>query len=219
MDEKEKRRLNRMWEYENDAFSRGYKKIAGVDEAGRGPLAGPVVAASVILPQGFLIEHCNDSKKLSAELRQKLFNEINSNPQIEIGVGIVSSQDIDSMNILRASLLAMTLAIKNMKCQPDYILVDGDYLPSIEIEGRSIVKGDSKCISIAAASIVAKQTRDKIMEHYDKVYNQYGFAKHKGYGTSYHLDMLMRHGPSPIHRKTFLPVRKIYEESELWQTD
>lgn len=219
MDEKEKRRLDRMWEYENDAFSRGYKKIAGIDEAGRGPLAGPVVAAAVILPHGFLIEHCNDSKKLSVELREKIFNELDSNPQIEIGVGIVSSEDIDSMNILRASLLAMTIAVKNLKSPPDYILVDGDYLPSPDIEGRCIVKGDSRSISIAAASIIAKQTRDKIMEQYDKIYNQYGFAKHKGYGTSYHLDMLMKHGPSPIHRKTFLPVRKIYEENELWQTD
>jgi ribonuclease HII len=219
MDKKEKRRLNKMWEYENDALVRGYKKIAGIDEAGRGPLAGPVVAAAVILPSGLLLENCNDSKKLSPELRQKIYEKIKGNPDIEFGIGIVSHDEIDSLNILRASLLAMTIAVKNLKNPPDYILVDGDAMPVFEIAGRCIVKGDAKSISIAAASIIAKQTRDSIMDEYDKQYGQYGFAKHKGYGTEYHLDMLTKHGPSPIHRRSFLHDKRQEKEIKLWKTD
>lgn len=218
MDNQEKRRLNKMWEYENDAFLRGHKRIAGVDEAGRGPLAGPVVAAAVILPDGYLLEKCNDSKKLSPELRQELFVKLTGNSEIEIGVGIITHEEIDRMNILRAALLAMTIAVRNLKIPPDYVLVDGNSLPSFGIESRCIVKGDSRSISIAAASIVAKQTRDAMMNEYDKQYANYGFAKHKGYGTQFHLDMLTKYGPSPIHRKTFLPLRKHYEENDLWQT-
>jgi ribonuclease HII len=218
MDKQEKRRLEKMRLYEDDAFSSGHKFVAGVDEAGRGPLAGPVVAAAVILPQNLLLEKCNDSKKLSSELRCRLFNEITSNPNIHFGVGIVSHEEIDRINILRAALLAMTIAVKNLKVRPDYVMVDGNCTPDFGVESRCIIKGDSKSISVAAASIIAKQTRDAIMDEFDKQYSNYGFSKHKGYGTQYHLDMLMKHGPSPIHRKTFLPVRRQYKEDDLWQT-
>ncbi len=207
-----------MWEYENDALSRGFSTIAGVDEAGRGPLAGPVVAAAVILPPGLLIENCNDSKKLSARSRSSLYEEIINHPDIKVGTGMASEEEIDAMNILRATIHAMTLAINNLDTRPDLVLIDGLLIPDLDIENRRVIRGDSKSISIAAASIVAKQTRDRIMLEYDKEYALYGFAKHKGYGTRHHFEMLEKHGPSPIHRKTFLPVRKHYEELNLWQT-
>lgn len=218
MDKREKRRLKQMWKYENDALSRGFSLIAGVDEAGRGPLAGPVVAAAVVLPPGLMLENCDDSKRLCPELRSLIYDKIIGNPDIATGTGIVSPEEIDRMNILRATIRAMTLAVMELKTRPDYVLVDGLSIPALGIENRQVIKGDSKSLSIAAASIVAKQTRDSIMKEYDKAYGEYGFAKHKGYGTSEHLESLRKHGPSPIHRKTFLPVRRQYEELDLWQT-
>jgi len=215
----EKRRLKRMWQYENDAFSRGFSVIAGMDEAGRGPLAGPVVAAAAILPKGLMLENCNDSKQLSAKLRQELYEEIMRNPEIETGIGVVPHDKIDEINILRATILAMTLAVRDLKKRPDFVLIDALFIPDLGIENRGVIKGDSRSISIAAASIVAKQTRDNRMLEYDRQYPRYGFAKHKGYGTKHHREMLKIHGPSPIHRKTFLPAREQCEELDLWRTD
>ena len=219
MESDEKRRLKSMWQYENDAFSRGFSVIAGMDEAGRGPLAGPVVAAAAILPRGFMLENCNDSKQLSAKLRQELYEEIMGNPEIEIGIGVVPHDKIDEINILRATIHAMTFAVRDLKKQPDFVLIDALFIPDLGIENRGVIRGDSRSITIAAASIVAKQTRDNLMLEYDRQYPQYGFAKHKGYGTKYHQEMLKIHGPSPIHRKTFLPAREQCEELDLWQTD
>ena len=219
MESDEKRRLKSMWQYENDAFSRGFSVIAGMDEAGRGPLAGPVVAAAAILPRGFMLENCNDSKQLSAKLRQELYEEIMGNPEIETGIGVVPHDKIDEINILRATILAMTFAVRDLKKQPDFVLIDALFIPDLGIENRGVIRGDSRSITIAAASIVAKQTRDNLMLEYDRQYPQYGFAKHKGYGTKYHQEMLKIHGPSPIHRKTFLPAREQCEELDLWQTD
>lgn len=219
MESDEKRRLKSMWQYENDAFSRGFSVIAGMDEAGRGPLAGPVVAAAAILPRGFMLENCNDSKQLSAKLRQELYEEIMGNHEIETGIGVVPHDKIDEINILRATILAMTLAVRDLKKQPDFVLIDALFIPDLGIENRGVIRGDSRSITIAAASIVAKQTRDNLMLEHDRQYPQYGFAKHKGYGTKYHQEMLKIHGPSPIHRKTFLPAREQCEELDLWRTD
>jgi len=219
MEKEEKKRLKSMWEYENNALSRGFSIIAGVDEAGRGPLAGPVVAAAAILPRNLMLEKCNDSNQLSPTLRRKLYDEIMGHPDIEVGIGTVSHEQIDQMNILRATIRAMTLAVTDLKKRPDFVLIDALFILDLGIENRGVIKGDSRSLSIAAASIVAKQTRDNLMVEYDKEYPQYGFAKHKGYGTLLHRNMLLKHGPCPIHRKTFLPVRDQCEELELWQTD
>jgi ribonuclease HII len=216
MERRETQRLRRMWEYEDDSHTRGYTLVAGVDEAGRGPLAGPVVAAAVILPKGKLIEHCNDSKLLTPTARRQLCETILSDSEILVGIGVVSSVEIDEVNILRATIRAMTLAVQDLPQRPEYVLVDGLSIPGLGIENRAIIKGDSKSISIAAASIIAKKTRDDIMEDYDRTYREYGFARHKGYGTAAHLEMLKKHGPCPIHRRSFMPVKTCYEELKLW---
>ncbi len=178
---------------------------AGVDEAGRGPLAGPVVASAVILPQECNIAGLNDSKKLSPQQRETLFNQIKDLAAI-IGVGIVAPEEIDRINILRASLLAMEIAVKNLSPQPDFLLIDGNTRTSILIQQETVVKGDSICCSIAAASIIAKVTRDSIMDDYHNTYPEYNFKKHKGYPTKEHLEALRKFGPCPIHRKTFRGV-------------
>lgn len=181
------------------------KILAGVDEAGRGPLAGPVVAAAVILPEGCEIDGLNDSKKLSAEKRESLFHQIKS-LAIVTGIGIVEPEEIDRINILRATLLAMEIAVKNLSPQPDYLLIDGNTRTSLLIPQQTVVKGDSRCCSIAAASIIAKVIRDSIMDDYHKIYPEYNFKKHKGYPTKEHFEALRRFGPCPIHRKTFKGV-------------
>lgn len=178
---------------------------AGVDEAGRGPLAGPVVAAAVILDKSKEIKGLNDSKKLSQKRRDELFDRI-INDSLTFGIGIVDNLQIDKINILQAALKAMEIAVDNLNQTPDFIFIDGNQKISLELPQRSITKGDSKCASIAAASIMAKVTRDRIMAEYDSKFPNYNFLKHKGYPTKNHYEMIKKFGPCPIHRKTFKGV-------------
>ena len=199
--EAEKQRIEAMREYEEmyDTFS----YICGIDEAGRGPLAGPVVAGAVILPKGKRILYVNDSKKLSEKKREMLYDVI-LNEAVSVGVGIVSPERIDEINILNATYEAMREAINNLTVKPDILLNDAVTIPGVDIEQVPIIKGDAKSLSIASASIIAKVTRDRLMYHYDELYPEYGFAKHKGYGTKLHTDVLKEIGPCHIHRKTFI---------------
>lgn len=180
-----------------------YAHICGVDEAGRGPLCGPVVAGAVILPKNCDILYINDSKKLSEKMRDTLYDEI-SKGAIAWGVGIVPPERIDEINILQATYEAMRIAIDNLKVTPDILLNDAVTIPEIDIMQVPIIKGDAKSQSIAAASIMAKVTRDRIMAEYDAIYPEYGFARHKGYGTKAHIEALKEFGPCPIHRRTFI---------------
>ena len=191
-----------------DYWTKGVGFLCGIDEVGRGPLAGPVVAASVILPEGCHIEGIKDSKKLSPERREELFGKI-LNKAISIGLGIVEPILIDRINILQATYEAMRRAILSMRVFPEYVIVDGRPIPGLPLPQEGIVKGDSLSISIGAASIVAKVVRDRIMEMYDLIFPQYGFARNKGYGTKEHIEALFRYGPCPIHRRSFRPVYEI----------
>ncbi len=194
---------------EESLCEKGYANIAGVDEAGRGPLAGPVVAAAVILPVGVTIEGIADSKKLSPKRRDILFDEIVQSGAI-CSVGVIDHATIDKINILKASLMAMRKAVATMETCPDFVLVDGSFtIPHLDIPQLSIVGGDNICTSISAASIIAKVTRDRIMDHYQELYPEFSFASHRGYPTAKHLDELREHGPTDIHRKTFRPVEEI----------
>lgn len=189
--------------HEKNLWKLGYKNIAGIDEAGRGPLAGPVVAAAVILPVDYYHSEINDSKKISPQKREKLYNII-INDAIDFAVGIVSNTEIDSLNILQATFKAMKLAIDNLKIKPDFLLIDGNRFCDSSISYKLIIKGDSKSLSIAAASIIAKVTRDKIMNDLTIMYPEYNFSKHKGYGTKEHIELIKKYGRSPIHRTSFL---------------
>jgi len=193
--------------HERNLSSSGYSSIAGVDEAGRGPLAGPVVASAVIIRNFKFKERIDDSKKLTAKRREKAYREILS--KAIVGVGIVDEKTIDDINIYQATKKAMQMAISKLEIPPDYVIVDGNMRIATKCPLKCIIKGDSKSISIAAASIVAKVTRDRLMIEYDKVYPQYGFARHKGYGTKIHIKALNAHGPSPIHRNSFHPVKDL----------
>lgn len=185
---------------QNDA---GYENVCGVDEAGRGPLCGPVVAAACILPMGLVIEGLNDSKKLTPKKRDALYDYICENA-ISYCIAEASVAEIDELNILEATLLAMRRAIAGLSVPADFALIDGNVARDFQIPARAIVKGDATSPSIAAASILAKVTRDRQCEELDRLYPQYGIAKHKGYGTKVHMDALREHGPSPIHRKQFI---------------
>ncbi|WP_432400609.1 ribonuclease HII [Wukongibacter sp. M2B1] len=196
-------RLKTLWQYEGKCLKFGFESIAGLDEAGRGPLAGPVVASAVILPKYELIEGVNDSKKLSEKKRDELYEKI-QDIAVDIGVGIVDNTLIDKINIFNATKLAMKRAIESMKIKPDFMLIDALEIADINIKQKSIIKGDSKSISIAAASIIAKVTRDRIVKEYDLTYPDYKFSKHKGYGTKEHYDAIMKYGITPMHRKSFL---------------
>lgn len=196
-----------MWTYEKKAASSGFLLIAGVDEAGRGPLAGPVVSAAVILPADFSVEGVNDSKKLTAAKRDRLFDRIRAEA-VSVAVGIADHEEIDRLNILQASLLSMKRAVQALETPPDYLLIDGIFTVSYPAAQEAIKKGDSLSMSIAAASIIAKVTRDRIMENYDREFPQYGFKKHKGYPTQKHREAIQQHGPSPIHRKSFSGVKE-----------
>lgn len=201
MKEKEIQRLNNLKEID---INQNVKLLAGIDEAGRGPLAGPVVVGAVILPKESLIEGVNDSKKVSEKKREKLYDEI-TKEAIAWGVGIVDEKEIDEINILNATKKALTMALQNMKIKPDKILVDAlTHIDTLGIPYTSIIKGDATSYSIAAASIIAKVTRDRIMREYDKKYPEYGFAKHKGYGTTAHIQAIKQHGACMIHRKSFI---------------
>lgn len=200
-EEKEQLRLDTMLKYERSYVA--YQHICGIDEAGRGPLAGPVVAGAVILPVDCKIRYLNDSKKLSAARREELFDEI-MDKAVAASVGIVSPARIDEINILQATYEAMRQAIGKLSVTPDLLLNDAVTIPQVDISQVPIIKGDAKSMSIAAASILAKVTRDRLMVEYDKVMPEYGFAGHKGYGSAAHIEALKKYGPSPIHRKTFI---------------
>ena len=196
--------------YEQNAVNAGYKVVCGIDEAGRGPLAGPVHAAAVILPIGLEIEGLNDSKKLSEKKREQLFDVI-CEKAIDYSIGVATEKEIDEINILNATFLAMHRAVEGLKIKPDYALIDGNQYPKIPfVTEETVVKGDAKSMSIAAASILAKVSRDRFMLEKAKEYPEYCFEKHKGYGTKVHYEAIKEFGPSPIHRLTFL--KKFYGE-------
>jgi len=193
--------------FEQRARSRGYRLIAGIDEAGRGALAGPVVAAAVILPAGMRIEGVDDSKRLSPEKRERLFEVIMAQA-LRVGVGMAGHKEIDRVNILQATRLAMQEAVGKLSPPPDYLLIDGITTIASPLPQKTIVKGDVLSLSIAAASIVAKVSRDRLMRELDQKYPGYGFAGHKGYGSADHLEAIRRLGPSPVHRLTFGGVKE-----------
>ena len=200
------------WEpFEETARNRGFQFIAGLDEAGRGPLAGPVVAAAVVLPPTRIMKGIDDSKVLSPEQRETALSLIQRRA-LGVGVGIVETEEIDRLNILRASLKAMELAVESLPRRPDYLFIDGLHCLSLSIEQQAIPKGDGRCLSIAAASIVAKVTRDRLMVTYHQEYPEYNFAKHKGYGTREHFQAIQKYGCCPLHRQSF---KKIYQLSLL----
>ena len=197
----EKERMYKMFSFEREYADR--QSICGIDEVGRGPFAGPVVAAAVILPKDCDILYLNDSKKLSEKKRELLYDEIYEKA-VAIGIGMSSEKVIDEINILQATYEAMRQAVSRLSAQPQLLLNDAVTIPEIQIPQVPIIKGDAKSVSIAAASIVAKVTRDRMMEEYDKVLPEYGFASNKGYGSAAHIEALKKYGPSPIHRKTFI---------------
>lgn len=199
--------MTELWNYEHACYDEGYSLICGVDEAGRGPLAGPVCAAAVILPRDLEIEGLNDSKKLTEKRREALYDII-VEKAVAYGIAFASEKEIDEINILQATFLAMQRAVERLSVCPDMVLVDGNREPELNLPVKTIVKGDSLSANIAAASILAKVTRDRLMLEQDKIYPEYGFALHKGYGTKAHYAALREHGACPIHRQTFL--RKFY---------
>ena len=202
------KRLLEITRFEKAAESQGYLTIAGVDEAGRGPLAGPVVAAACILPKGLYIDKIDDSKRLTHASREEIFHMLTTHPDVIYGVGIVDAFIIDQINILQATLQAMAAAIVYLRQQPDFVLIDGNQKPPIQIPCEAIVKGDSLSQSIMAAAIIAKVTRDHQMVEYDQQYPQYGFKTHKGYPTPEHIAALKQWGPCPLHRKSYQPVKE-----------
>ena len=204
MKEQEELRLTKLKEIENKIYANNIKYIAGIDEAGRGPLAGPVVVGCVILPKESFIEGINDSKKISEKRREVLYNKI-TEEAIAWGVGIIEQDEIDEINILNATKKALTIAVSNLKIKPQHIIVDAlQKIDTLGIPYTSIIKGDALSYSIAAASIIAKVTRDRIMYEWDKVYPQYGFSKHKGYGTANHIQAIKEYGPCLLHRNSFI---------------
>lgn len=207
VDEEEWHRLVKLTDFEKAARKNGYKIIAGVDEAGRGPLAGPVLAAACIIPENYYVPGVDDSKKLTAKKRQEIYQQIIKDKQIIYGVGLIEVDEIDRINIYQASLQAMLLAIESLTVQPDFLLVDGVDLLHASIPSQKIIEGDALSQSIAAASIIAKETRDHLMMQYHEKWPQYGFDQHKGYCTARHIAALSQHGPCPIHRKSFEPVK------------
>jgi len=201
-------RVKELYKFENELLSKGYNLIAGTDEAGRGSLVGPVVIAAVILPPNFYLAKLNDSKKISAKVREKLFDEIQaaaiSYSCVEVGV-----EEIDTLNIYQATIQGMLRAVAALTIKPDFVLTDAMKVDFGEIPTRAIIHGDALSASIAAASIIAKVTRDRLADEWSKIYPQYGFEKNRGYGTKLHLDAIKKFGPTQIHRKTFNPVKEI----------
>lgn len=197
------------FDFENEARAKGFAVIAGVDEAGRGPLAGDVYAGAVILPEGYDISGLNDSKKLTEKKRELLFEKLTNDPAVDWSVGIATVAEIDAINILNAAFLAMKRAAEGLSRKPDLLLVDGNKAPGTGFAEKTVVKGDALSYSIAAASIIAKVSRDRYMKTLAQQYPEYLFEKHKGYGTALHYEMLRKYGISPAHRRTFL---KNFEE-------
>ena len=204
--ELERYRFEQLTLYEREAPAH---PVAGVDEAGRGPLAGPVVAAACVLPQGHFHPDLDDSKKITERRREGLFEVLTNDPEVAYGVGIVSPEEIDRVNIYQATILAMLQAVDALPREPNYLLVDGLKLPHPHIGVRELIKGDTLSLSIMAASVIAKVTRDRMMREYDRQWPEYGFAKHKGYGTQAHRQAIMSQGPCQIHRKTFEPIKSL----------
>lgn len=203
MKEKEEERLKVLKQQENELRKKGFNKICGIDEAGRGPLAGPVVIASVIMPADSMIEGVNDSKKVSEKKREILYDKI-IEQAISYGVAIIGQDEIDEINILNATKKGLTISLQELTVRPDLILVDAlEHIDTLGIPYESIIKGDAKCYSISCASIIAKVTRDRIMREWDKVYPEYNFAQHKGYGTAKHIEAIKQYGLCPIHRRSF----------------
>lgn len=195
-------------EFEKEALAKGYKSVCGVDEAGRGPLAGPVCAAAVILPEGVIIDGVNDSKKLSEKKRESLFDVIREQA-LSYSIAYATVDEIEEINILNATMLTMRRAIDGLEIKADYAMIDGNKIPPIDIDAECIVKGDAKSMSIACASILAKVSRDRLLYKYAEEYPMYGFDKHKGYGTKVHREAILKYGPCPYHRKSFL--KKLYK--------
>lgn len=195
-------------EFEKEALAKGYKSLCGVDEAGRGPLAGPVCAAAVILPEGVIIDGVNDSKKLSEKKRESLFDVIREQA-LSYSIAYATVDEIEEINILNATMLAMRRAIDGLDIKADYAMIDGNKIPPLDIDAECIVKGDAKSMSIACASILAKVSRDRLLYKYAEEYPMYGFDKHKGYGTKVHREAILKYGPCPYHRKSFL--KKLYK--------
>ncbi len=198
---KEEDRLQTMFTMEYEAYEEGFQLVGGIDEAGRGPLAGPVVAACAVLPPGLLLHKLNDSKKLTADVRERLFEQI-CEKALTYGIGIVDNQIIDDINIYEATKKAMAIAVDNMRLRPDFLIIDAVRLP-VKIPQRAVPKADQNSVSVAAASILAKVTRDRIMVELDRTYPGYGFAQHKGYGTREHIKAIKEIGLCPIHRRSF----------------
>lgn len=207
MDKMEKIRLLQMMQFEEEHYKKGYTKIAGVDEAGRGPLAGPVVAAACILPRGCLLEGLNDSKLVTEKNRDKLFAKITSHPDIYFKIITIDTEEIERINILHASLLGMKKAVEGLDVIPDFIFIDGNKKIDSSIPMQTYTKGDSRSCSIAAASILAKFHRDALMRQYHAKWPEYGFNQNKGYATAKHKAALKKYGACPIHRRDFAPVR------------
>jgi len=206
----DKDRVQKLYFFEDEARDEGYNLIAGVDEAGRGSLVGEMTVAAVILPKDLYLPKLNDSKKISASIREKLYDEIVANA-IAWNCELVSIEEIDSKNIYQATLNGMKCAVENLSVQPDFVLTDAMKLEDLKIPSRSIIHGDALSASIAAASIIAKVTRDKMADDWSKKFPQYGFEKNRGYGTKFHLDAIKNFGYSPIHRKSFNPVKSMIE--------
>ncbi len=196
-------------EFENKAIANGYKAVCGVDEAGRGPLAGPVCAAAVILPEGVVIDGVNDSKKLTEKKREALFDVIREQA-LAYSIAYATVDEIEEINILNATMLAMRRAVDGLSLKADYAMIDGNKIPELNIDAECIVKGDARSMSIACASILAKVSRDRLLFKYAEEYPMYGFDKHKGYGTKAHREAILEYGPCPYHRKSFL--KKLYKK-------
>lgn len=207
-EQQDRARVAEMYAFEHIAMAEGFELVAGVDEAGRGPLAGPVSVAAVILPRDLYLPKINDSKKISAKVREELFEEI-QDKALAIGTALIDAQTIDRVNIYQATINGMYESIFMMKPEPQKVLIDAVKLDKLPMASESIIKGDARSASIAAASIIAKVTRDRLMDAYDKQYPEYGFAQHKGYGTAQHLEALKKYGPCPIHRMSFEPIRSL----------
>lgn len=210
---KPRSRFAKMCVHENQLTESGYVSIAGVDEAGRGPLAGPVYAAACILPPGVVFRGLNDSKQLNSEERESLFSKLMKTEGVFYGLGVATKDEIDQINIYHATFLAMQRAVAALSKVPDYLLIDGNRTPKFEIPCKALVDGDCLSISIAAASIIAKVLRDRHMKELDAIWPQYGFAKHKGYYTQGHMEAIEKWGPCPEHRQSFAPVRNYKMDS------
>jgi len=208
--QQERQRVAELYNYERQFWAKGCEFVAGVDEAGRGPLAGPVSVAAVILPHDLYLPKINDSKKLSAKVRDELYDEI-MDKALAVKTALVDAKTIDRVNIYQATINGMYESIFGLAQEPQAVLIDAVKLDNLPMVSESIIKGDAKSASIAAASIIAKVNRDRLMDEYDKQYPEYGFAQHKGYGTAQHIEALKKYGPCPIHRLSFEPIRSMVD--------